>query len=261
VCDRHGAKLRLRAILANSFVMTAVLIRCLATFLLLIATAGCRSSDDTVDSGGAAGDTLASGRVFMGREIGGIRGHELAEWFERPGREVSELPDRLVRALELDSSDVVADIGAGTGYFTFRLSRLVPHGRVLAVDIDEQMLALITERMRSEGTDNVQTILGRVDDPRLPEASVDLALIVDTYHEFSHPEEMLRGIHHGLREGGRLVIVEYRGEDETMDIHPLHRMTETQIRREVEAAGFEWSETRDFLPRQHVVVFTKPIDS
>jgi SAM-dependent methyltransferase len=228
--------------------------------VLAISLTGCageRSGQETQEMSAGA-DSLASGKYFMGREIGGIRGHELAEWFERPGREASELPDRLVRALELDSSDVVADIGAGTGYFTFRLSPLVPEGRVLAVDIDEQMLELVRERRVSEGATNVETILGRIDDPRLPASGVDLALIVDTYHEFSHPEEMLRGIHHGLRHGGRLVIVEYRGEDDTIDTHPLHRMTEAQIRLEVESAGFEWSETRDFLPRQHVVVFTKP---
>jgi SAM-dependent methyltransferase len=237
-----------------------VSLRSLLVILVIASTSACQHGPDTDDVNTMrSSDTLSSGRTYMGREIGGIRGHELAEWFERPGREISELPDRLVRALELDSTDVVADIGAGTGYFAFRISPLVPEGRVLAVDIDEQMLAFIQERMTREGVDNIVPVLGRVDDPSLPVGEVDLALIVDTYHEFSHPEEMLRGIHRGLRDGGRLVIVEYRGEDETIDMHPLHRMTEAQIKHEVEANGFEWSETRDFLPRQHVVVFTKPV--
>ena len=210
------------------------------------------AEEDTTEWGG-------SGQFYMGREIAGVRGHEMAEWFERPDREATDLPDRLVRGLELDSTDVVADIGAGTGYFTFRISSHVPYGRVLAVDIDEQMLALIEERQRNESVGNVETVLSRVDDPALPDRSVDVALIVDSYHEFSHPAEMLDGIYSGLREGGRLVIVEYRGEDDTIDVHPLHRMTEAQIRSEVEASGFEWVETRDFLPQQHVVVFRRPV--
>lgn len=230
-----------------------------ALFLALILTGCDDRSSDPAGKEVTADDSMRTGRFFMGREIAGVRGHELAEWFERPDREESELPDRLVRALELDSSDVVADIGAGTGYFTFRISPHVPRGRVLAVDIDEQMLQLVRQRMVNEGVGNVEPVLSRVDDPALNDRSIDLALIVDSYHEFSHPQEMLDGIFRGLREGGRLVIVEYRGEDETVDVHPLHRMTEEQIRMEVEASGYEWVETRDFMPRQHVVVFRRPV--
>lgn len=195
----------------------------------------------------------------MGREIAPVRGHELAEWFERPGREHSELPDRLVRALPLDSSDVVADIGAGTGYFTFRLTQMVPHGRVLAVDIDPDMLDIIAQRVREQSLSNVELIESTPSDPRLPEMGVDVALIVDSYHEFSHPQEMLEGLFRGLKPGGHLVVVEYRGEDPTIDVDEKHRMTEAQIRLEMEAAGFEWVETRDFLPQQHVVIFRRPV--
>ncbi|MFW5955678.1 MAG: class I SAM-dependent methyltransferase [Rhodothermales bacterium] len=196
---------------------------------------------------------------FMGRQIAPVRGHELAEWFDRPDREISELPDRLIRALPIDSSDTVADIGAGTGYFTFRLSKLVPRGRVLAVDIDPLMLKLIDERREEHGIGNIELVEGSPADPRLPATSVDLALIVDSYHEFTHPAQMLRGILSGLKEGGYLVIVEYRGEDPTIPVDEPHRMTEEQIRREVESTGFEWVETRDFLPMQHVVVFRRPV--
>jgi ubiquinone/menaquinone biosynthesis C-methylase UbiE len=234
--------------------------RTLAVFLLVAFLAACDDPSQTPAT--AETDTTewgGTGQFYMGREIAAVRGHEMAEFFDRPDREATDLPDRLVRGLELDSTDVVADIGAGTGYFTFRLSSHVPNGRVLAVDIDEQMLALIEERQRNESVGNVETVLSRVDDPALPDRSVDVALIVDSYHEFSHPAEMLDGIYSGLREGGRLIIVEYRGEDDTIDVHPLHRMTEAQLRTEVEASGFEWVETRDFLPQQHVVVFRRPV--
>lgn len=183
----------------------------------------------------------------------------MAEWFERPTREASELPDRLVRAIGIDSSDVVVDIGAGTGYFTFRLTKVVPRGRVIAVDIDPQMLDIIRDRAEAQQVENLDLILGTPHDPRIPSREADVVLVVDSYHEFSHPPEMLDGIYDGLKEGGRLVVVEYRAEDPTIPVEEAHRMTEEQIRREVETSGFEWVETRGFLPQQHVVVFRRPV--
>lgn len=227
--------------------------------LLAVLITGCRSDtlppgDETVFANAEAVDG-----TYMGRDIAPVQGIDDAEWFDRPGREHAELPDRLVRALPLDETDVVADIGAGTGYFTFRLSEVVPEGRVLAVDIDPSMLARIRARMEQQGATNIEIVESLPNDPRMPEQGVDLALIVDSYHEFSHPREMLDGIYHGLREGGYLVIVEYRAEDATINVEAGHQMTEGQIRLEVEAADFEWVETRDFLPRQHVVVFRRPV--
>jgi ubiquinone/menaquinone biosynthesis C-methylase UbiE len=200
-----------------------------------------------------------TGRYYMGREIAQVTGVNRQEWLERPQRETEELPGRVVQALELESDDVVADIGAGTGYFTFRIGPHVPDGLVLAVDIEEEALALIRQKMRHRGVGNVETVLGTVDDPRLPEDSVDVALIVFTYTQFSHPREMMAGIRESLVPGGRVVLVEYRGEDPTIPISPLYTLTEEQARRELEAAGLRWLETRDVLPQHHFMVFEKPV--
>ena len=169
------------------------------------------------------------------------------------------MPDRVVGALDLSPSDVVADIGAGTGYFTFRLARKVPRGRVLAVDIQPEMLELIRARAERSGADHVETVLGTPRDPNLPGGTVDLALMVDAYHEFSHPREMMEHIVEALEPGGRVVLVEYRGEDPTLPVGRLHRMTEDQARREMEAVGLRWRETKDILPQQHLMIFEKPL--
>lgn len=197
------------------------------------------------------------GKVYLGREISGVMGHLGAGWLERPEREREERTDLFIGRLALEPDDVVADIGAGTGYFSFPVAARVPDGRVLAVDIQPEMLALIEDKRDRLGVDNVEPVRGTIADPNLPVGEVDLAFIVDAYHEFSHPWEMARGIHRALRPGGRLVLVEYRGEDRTVPIKPLHKMTEAQARRELEAAGFAWLRTDDYLPWQHVLVFEK----
>jgi ubiquinone/menaquinone biosynthesis C-methylase UbiE len=199
-----------------------------------------------------------TGKFYMGREIAQVMGHRGADWLERADREREEAPDALVRELKLAATDVVADIGAGTGYFTFRFSPLVPGGTVYAVDIQPEMLDAIGERMARDGIDNVVPVLGGIDDPRLPASSIDLALMVDAYHEFSHPREMMRGIYRALRPGGRVVLVEYRAEDPDIPIKPLHKMSEAQARAEMSASGLTWVETLEFLPIQHVMVFEKP---
>ncbi|HET6568741.1 MAG TPA: class I SAM-dependent methyltransferase [Rhodothermales bacterium] len=203
-------------------------------------------------------DSDGTGKFYMGREIAHVMGHVRADWMERPSRAVDELPNRLVRALDLDSSDVVADIGAGTGYFTFRLSPKVPEGLVLAEDIDPQMLQIIRRRIREHGNTNVRPILGTPTDPNLPDDSVDVALIVDSYHEFSNPYEMMLHVVRALTPGGRLVLVEYRGEDPTIPIKPLHKMTEMQAIKEMEAVGLVWQQTKSILPQQHFMIFEKP---
>lgn len=199
-----------------------------------------------------------TGKFYMGREIARVMGHRGADWLERPDRESEEAPDLLVRELGLSHTDIVADIGAGTGYFTFRLSPLVPEGSVFAVDIQEEMLDIIRERMAREGVDNVIPVMGGIDNPRLPDGGVDLVLMVDAYHEFFHPLEMMRGIYDALRPGGRVALIEYRLEDPEVPIKRLHKMSEQQARAEMAAAGLEWVETRDILPRQHFMIFKKP---
>jgi len=152
----------------------------------------------------------------------------------------------------------VADIGAGTGYFSFPMAKRVPAGRVLAVDIQEEMLDIIEARKADGAAANVETVLGTETDPRLPAGQVDLALIVDAYHEFSHPREMGEGIARALRPGGRLVLIEYRAEDPRVQIKALHKMSQAQAIAEMEAIGLEWERTGNFLPQQHFLVFRKP---
>lgn len=197
------------------------------------------------------------GRFYLGREIARVMGHEGADWLERPDREADERPDEVVAQMALRPTDTVADIGAGTGYFTFRLSRRVPQGKVYAVDIQPEMLTLLAERRKSLRADNVITVQGTDRDVRLPENSIDAVLMVDAYHEFAYPREMMASIRRSLRPGGRVILIEYRGEDPRVPIKPLHKMTVVQVRRELEAAGLVWKETKTFLPYQHFIVFAR----
>ena len=194
------------------------------------------------------------GKFYMGREIAQVMGHQGAGWLERPSREAEEKPSQVMNALNLKPTDVVADIGAGTGYFSFQLSSLVPEGRVLAVDIQPGMLDIINFLKKERSIINVEPILGEVRDPNLPKSSVDLALMVDAYHEFAYPREMMEGIVRGLKPGGRVVLVEYQGENPFIFIKALHKMTQKQVRKELTAVGLVWLETK-FLPQQHLMVF------
>jgi ubiquinone/menaquinone biosynthesis C-methylase UbiE len=200
------------------------------------------------------------GKVYMGREISKVMGHRGANWLERPEREQKERPDLLVDSLPLDPSDTVADIGAGTGYLSFRVAPRVPQGNLLAVDIQPEMLNIIRRRIDERGVDNITPIRGTVTDPQLPADSIDLAYMVDAYHEFSHPYEMMTALMEDLTPGGRVVLVEYPREDPSIPIKTLHKMTEKQARKEMRAVGLEWVETKAMLPRQHFMVFRKPAE-
>lgn len=198
------------------------------------------------------------GKVYMGREISHVMGHLGAGWLERPAREAEERTDRLIRRLPLEPDDVVADIGAGTGYFTLPVAARVPDGRVYAVDIQPEMLSLLRRRLADAAVDNVVPVLGTIENPRLPAGAIDLAFIVDAYHEFSHPREMGEALVAALRPGGLLVLVEYRAEDPAVPIKPLHKMSAAQARREMAALGLDWVATEDYLPQQHVLLFRNP---
>ena len=200
------------------------------------------------------------GKYYMGRQISHVMGHLGASWLEREDREREERTDLVITNLPLEDNSVVADIGAGTGYFSFPVARRVPEGRVIAVDIQEEMLNIIEMRKKQAGIGNIETVLGSTTDPNLPAETVDLAFIVDAYHEFSHPFEMSQAIFAALKPGGRLVLIEYRGENASVPIKRLHKMTQQQVRKEMQALGFRWEGTRDFLPQQHFMTFTKPKD-
>lgn len=197
------------------------------------------------------------GKGYLGREIANVIGHRGAYWLERSSRALEERPDLLVKALALTPKMVVADIGAGTGYFTAPMARQVTAGRVYAVDIQPEMLALMERYKAESGLENVELVLGEADDPKLPAATLDLALMVDAYHEFEYPYEMMQGIAAALKPSGLAVLAEYRGEARFSSIKPHHRMTQRQVKREMAAVGLTWVKTDDALPDQHLMFFQK----
>jgi ubiquinone/menaquinone biosynthesis C-methylase UbiE len=197
------------------------------------------------------------GKVYMGREIARVMSHEGADWLERPTREQEEAPAKAIAMMELKPTDIVADIGAGTGYFSFRIARLVPQGKVLAEDIDPQMIDDLRKTIRDDHVANVEPVLGTTTDPKLP-PGVDVVLMVDAYHEFDHPREMMEAIVRALKPGGRVVDLEYRAEDPQVLIKPHHKMTEAQVKLEMAAVGLGHVKTLDTLPQQHFLVFQKP---
>ena len=197
------------------------------------------------------------GKFYLGREIAHVMGHKAMMWLERPSREIEERPSAVVEALNLKPTDTIADLGAGTGYFSFRFAPLVPKGKVLAVDIQPEMLDVIEFFKKETQVKNVETILGKIDNPNLPSSSIDLAFMVDAYHEFEYPREMMQGVVSALKLGGRVVLVEYRKENPMIPIKPLHKMTQRQVKKEMQAVGLTWTQTQEFLPEQHFMVFKK----
>ena len=199
-----------------------------------------------------------TGKTYLGREIAQVMGHQGIDWLERSHREQEEAPTRAIAALALKPDSVVADIGAGSGYYTFRISPLVPDGEVVAVDIQPEMISHLEKKASALEMNNVRAHLGTVEDTKLERGSIDLALLVDAYHEFSHPYEMMDSIVEALRPGGRVILLEYREEDPNVPIKPLHKMSEAQVRKEMEAVGLRFAANHDFLPWQHFLVFEKP---
>lgn len=236
----------------------------LSLFLLILTLTSCSINTDIVTNSDiiykyrTIHNSEGIGKFYLGREIAKVMGHEGSGWLERDSRSYQEKPESAINNLELKSTDIVADIGAGTGYFTFRISPLVPEGKVLAIDIQPEMLELIDFVNHEENITNVKTILGDVDNPKIPPSSVDIALLVDAYHEFEYPREMMLGIVEGLKPGGRVVLLEYPSENPMIMIKGLHKMSEKQVKKEMEAVGLVWQDTRDFLPQQHFLVFKKP---
>jgi ubiquinone/menaquinone biosynthesis C-methylase UbiE len=194
-----------------------------------------------------------SGRRFA--EVMDVRG---AAWLDRPERETEEAPDEALNIIGIKRGSSVADIGAGSGYMTIRLSKRVgANGVVYANDIQQPMLDILDKRLKSGRLTNVQLILGNPDDPKLPPASVDLALLVDVYHELSQPQAMLKRLHEAVKPGGRLVLLEYKKEDPSIPIRPEHKMSVAEAKMEVEPEGFRLGRVDDGLPWQHVLIFNR----
>ena len=205
-------------------------------------------------------DPNGIGKFYMGREIAHVMGFAGALWLERDTREKEERLSLMVKSLKLQPGDVVADIGAGSGVIAMLMAeQILPDGKVMAVDIQDEMLERLDKRCKAAGFDNIEPVKGTVKSPNLKPNTIDLAIMVDVYHEFDFPYEMTAAIAKALKPGGRVAFVEYRMEDPTVPIKLVHKMSEAQVRKEVEQPEFhlEWKETIGILPWQHVVVFTK----
>ncbi|MBC6610752.1 class I SAM-dependent methyltransferase [Hymenobacter sp. BT507] len=204
-----------------------------------------------------AADPNGISKYYQGRQIAHVMGHEGADWLERPDRSQEEGTDILLRELQLKPTDVVADLGAGTGYFTFRMAPLVPQGKVLAVDIQPEMLTAIQQNKAKQHVTNVEAVKGTTQNPNLPTNQVDLVLLVDAYHEFDYPREMMRAVRASLTPTGRVALVEYRAEDPSVPIKRLHKLSIDQARKEMAAVGLEFVESIEALPQQHLMFFRR----
>jgi ubiquinone/menaquinone biosynthesis C-methylase UbiE len=204
----------------------------------------------------AAHDADGIGKFYLGREIAQVMGPGGILWLERSERETQEQPELVIDALEIRPGQTIADLGAGSGYYSFRIAPLVgPSGKVLAIDIEPAMLDAIAQRARREHVENVATVRSSAQDPNLAPGSVDLLFMVDVYHELEYPYEMLTKVRTALKPRGRVALIEYRAEDPDVLIKPLHKMSERQVRREMQAAGFRHVRTVRTLPLQHLILF------
>ena len=203
------------------------------------------------------GDFNGTGKWFMGREIAYVMGYQGINWLERYEREKEEDVSTLIKNMRIHSSDIIADVGAGSGYHTFKMAPLAENGLIYAIDIQPEMLDAIRQKKRSMKISNIETILGSEKSINLPKNSIDKILMVDVYHEFSYPFEMIESIKNALKPKGQIFLIEYRGEDRTVPIKKIHKMTEKQSVLEMEAAGLKLKENMDNLPWQHCMVFEK----
>jgi precorrin-6B methylase 2 len=207
----------------------------------------------------ATGLAQTGAHPVTGRQYAQTMSVEGAPWLERREREREEDPDLGLRLLKVTKGSTVGDVGAGSGYMSLRLARLVgPQGRVYAVDVQPGMLQLLQQNAAKAKLSNLVPVLGGFDDPKLPAGELDLIIMVDVYHEFSQPQRMLQRMREALKPGGRLALFEYRAEDPDVPILPLHKMTKKQVKTEVELEGFTQTRAFDDLPWQHLIVFTRP---
>ncbi|HWZ42053.1 MAG TPA: class I SAM-dependent methyltransferase [Candidatus Saccharimonadales bacterium] len=203
-----------------------------------------------------AHDPNGTGKFYMGREIAQVMGPGGIPWLDRPQREDEEHPALVVDALELRGGETVADLGAGSGYFTFRIAPKVgPAGKVLAVEIQDEMIKTLRQRAAAQNILNVEVVKGGENDPHLPAHGVDVVLMVDVYHELAWPFEVMTKVRKALKPGGRVVFVEYRQEDPQVRIKEVHKMSVTQLEKEMKAVGLEHLRTVETLPIQHIIIF------
>ncbi len=199
------------------------------------------------------------GKFYMGREIAQFMGHQGASWLERSTRQEEERTDLLLAALKLKPGMVVADVGAGSGYFSWRIAQQVGEkGKVFATDIQQEMLDILMGQMKKNNVSNIVVpVLGTVQDAKIPENSTDLIILVDVYHELDFPFEMTRSMIKGLKPGGKLVLVEYRAEDPEVRIKRLHKMSAEQVKKEMAIHPVKFDDVLEMLPQQHILIFRK----
>ncbi len=243
-----------------SSLLNRITLRAITCCLLMSLTLGCTATATEPANGPYRYKSPSSdgiGKVYYGREIANVMGYQGANWLARPSRTTEERSDMAVDALMLERDDVVADIGAGLGYISFQLAHWVDEGRVVAVDVQPEMLAMLEAERDQYEVKNIETVLSTEKDPNLPAESIDMAVMFDAYHEFAYPQEMMAGIVKALKLGGQVVLAEYRAENPLVLIKKHHKMTQKQVKKELTAAGLTWIKTDDRLPQQHLMFFKK----
>ena len=207
-----------------------------------------------------SGDPNGINKWYMGRQIAQVMSHFGIGWLERQEREQEENTTQLLKNLAVQPGMAIADIGAGSGYHSTLLSNMVGNGKVYAVDVEPEMIAYLNERIKREGKKNIIPVLSTEKAVSLPANSMDMMLLVDVYHEFSFPYEMTRSMLEALKPGGKLVLVEFRAEDQNVPIKTIHKMSQQQAVKELKAAGFSFEKNISNLPWQHCLIFRKPIN-
>lgn len=198
-----------------------------------------------------------TGKFYFGREIAAVMGAAGADWLERNNRQQEENTALAISKLPINAASVVADIGAGTGYYTFRIAKKVPQGKVYAVEVQDEFVRYLNQKKKELGQQNVQVIKGTATSPNLPDASIDLAMMVDVYHELLYPHEVLQALRKALKPGGKLLLLEYRAEDPKIEIKELHKLSVAQANKELAANGFKLFRRSEFLPIQHFLLYQK----
>jgi ubiquinone/menaquinone biosynthesis C-methylase UbiE len=198
-----------------------------------------------------------TGKIYVTREIAQLMSPEGAAWLDRKSREKEENSNLAIQKMDLLPTSVVADIGAGTGYYTFKIAQKVPQGKVYAVEIQDEMIHYLNSRKKELEISNVTVIKGDAKSPHLPDNSIDLAIMIDVYHELEYPKEMLQHISKALKSNGKILLLEFRAEDPNIPIKPLHKMSVTQVNKEMAASGFKLSFDGEFLPIQHFLLYQK----
>lgn len=225
--------------------------------LLFICSCNGQTDKNNEDYVYKEGDPNGIGKWYMGREIAHVMGFQGMSWLERPEREEEENTSKLLKNMNIRSTDVIADIGAGSGYHVFKMAPKANKGTIYAVDIQDEMLDALRAKKEAKKIDNVTIVKGSEKSVNLPENSVDKVLMVDVYHEFNYPKEMISSIKKALKPNGKVFLIEYRGEDRTVPIKELHKMTENQAVKEMNAVGLTLERNEDNLPWQHCMVFSK----